>query len=81
MLFQEYFHFRKTSSKIDLLIIDEFDDLIMKRPYTFTENTSTTLEGIWNLKSEKVLGITGTSTEEMVHVVEDNIIAAPETLI
>ena len=55
----------------DVMIIDECDELILQYPYEFKNSCATSFKGIWNLNQCKVIGLSATTSDTMIQVIED----------
>lgn len=55
----------------DLLIVDEIDETVLEYPYAFASGPKSQLNGIWNWKDQKVIGLSATTYGEIQMIIED----------
>ena len=52
--------------KQQLIIIDEFDDLLARHPYDVQEDA---IKGLWGFKGKKIIGLTASLSQGDLHLV------------
>ena len=67
--------------KYDLVIFDEFDEIIVQYPYEFKADSNSIFNGIWNLNQYKVIGLSATASSEIVNILEDVVTDGKEVTI
>lgn len=65
----------QTLPKCDLLIVDEIDETVLYSPYAFAAGSTLQLNGIWNWKDNKVIGLSATTWGNIDQIIEDVVIA------
>ena len=67
--------------KYDVVIIDEFDEMVMQYPYEFKNESNTHFNGIWNLNLYQVIGLSATLSNDIANILEDVVTTPKEVKI